>query len=326
MFGLKLPSAAGPARDAVDVLARAAGERTVVLSLAPMTDVALLLRKRPHVAAVYAMGGALDVPGNVGGHEQAEYNLWIDPAAAQEVLHGPVPVTLVPLDATNQVPVTPFVHDALARAHYATPEATLVYDLMNATGMHTGGQYFWDPLAAAAIGDRAPLRYRRERVSVIAHGDDRGRLTRGGAPVRVAVGADRARFERGLLGALLGGARFSIASSREPPAIEFDGSSVTYRGPREGVSGQAAFDTLNTSDRPFTFIVGRLSDGRTARDLRGGPGRFHLPGWFFPELTGETPPHSRISWLKSLTPGEKAVVATSTGPDRSWVVSPLSLR
>jgi pyrimidine-specific ribonucleoside hydrolase len=325
-FGVRLPRAGGGTGDAVDVLARAADERTVVLSLAPMTDVALLLRRRPHVAAVYAMGGALDVPGNVGGHERAEYNFWIDPSAVQEVLRAGVPVTLVPLDATNQVPVTPFVHDALARAHYATPEATLVYDLMNATGMHTGGQYFWDPLAAAAIGDRVPLRYRTERIGVVTRGEDRGRLTRGGARVRVAVGADRARLERSLLGALLGGAPFSIPSADQAPALEFDGRSVAYRGPEAGTPGEIAFDTLNTSDRPFTFIVGRLSEGRTARDLRGGPGRFQPPGWFFPELTGETPPHSRISWLKSLTPGEKALVVTSTEPDRSWVVSPLSLR
>jgi inosine-uridine nucleoside N-ribohydrolase len=324
-FGVRLPSAAGRTGDAVDVLARAADERTVVLSLAPMTDVALLLRKR-RVAAVYAMGGAIDVPGNVEGHERAEYNLWIDPAAAQEVLRSSAPVTLVPLDATNQVPVTPYVHEALARAHYATPEATLVYDLMNATGMHTGGQYFWDPLAAAAVGDRVPLRYRTEGLSVVTRGDERGRLTRGDASVRVAVGADRPRFERDLLGALLDGARFSIASGREPPALEFDGRSVTYRGPKASTPGEAAFDTLNTSDRPFTFIVGRLSDGRTASDLRGGAGEFRPPPWFFPELTGETPPHSRISWLKPLTPGEKAIVVTSTDPPESWVVSPLSLR
>jgi pyrimidine-specific ribonucleoside hydrolase len=326
LFGLELPRAAGRTEDAVDVLARAVDERTVVLSLAPMTDVALLLRKRPQVAAVYAMGGALDVPGNVGGHERAEYNFWIDPAAAREVLRGSVPVTLVPLDATNQVPVTPFVHAALVRAHYATPEATLVYDLMNATGMHTGGQYFWDPLAAAAIGGAVPLRYRSERLTVVRDGDERGRLVRGGARVRVAVGADRARFERRLLGTLLRGAPFSIPSTDQPPAVEFDGRSVTYRGPKTGAAGEAGFETLNTSDRPFTFIIGRLSEGHTARDLHGGPGKFRPPGWFFAEATGDTPPHSRVAWLKSLTPGEKAVVVTSTEPDRSWVVSPLSLR
>ena len=142
-----------------------------------------------------------------------------------------------------------------------------------------------------------------------------------GARVANVAGAMRA-----VLVVLLGGAPFRIPSSREPPALAFDGRAVTYRGPREASAGEAGFDTLNTSDRPFTFIVGRLSDERTARDLRGGPGAFHPPGWFFPELTGETPPHSRISWLKSLTPGEKAVVVTSTEPDRSWVVSPLSLR
>jgi inosine-uridine nucleoside N-ribohydrolase len=34
---------------------------------------------------------------------------WLDPAAAYAVLRSGVPLTLVPLDATDQVPVTPAV-------------------------------------------------------------------------------------------------------------------------------------------------------------------------------------------------------------------------
>ena len=59
------------------------------------------------------MGGALEVPGNVHAYcpqlpnKTAEWNFYIDPTSTAEVIESGTPVTLVPLDATNAVPVTP---------------------------------------------------------------------------------------------------------------------------------------------------------------------------------------------------------------------------
>lgn len=58
------------------------------------------------------MGGVVDVPGNVGASHggidnmAADWNIYVDPRAAAIVLQSGVPITLVPLDATNHVPVT----------------------------------------------------------------------------------------------------------------------------------------------------------------------------------------------------------------------------
>ena len=58
------------------------------------------------------MGNALDIPGNIKeiamwkANTTAEWNFFCDPLAAKKVLGSGVPVWLVPLDATNQVPVT----------------------------------------------------------------------------------------------------------------------------------------------------------------------------------------------------------------------------
>lgn len=141
------------------------------------------------------MAGTVDAPGNIGaGHEGAEYNLWVDPVAADEVLRSDVPVTLVPLDATNAVPATVFFALGLQRHHYGEPAAALAWALMDATRMHAGGRYIWDPLAAAAIGTPGVIRLRSERLRATRD----GRLVRDGSrrAVRVAVVADRARFER----------------------------------------------------------------------------------------------------------------------------------
>lgn len=136
LFGLTLPPARRDAEpDAVELLRTAiedAPREPTVLELAPMTNLAAAMRAHPDldVERVVAMGGAVDVPGNAPGEPRAETNAWIDPAAARVVLRSGAPITLVPLDATNQVPVTPFLAETLARYHYAAPAATVASEIV----------------------------------------------------------------------------------------------------------------------------------------------------------------------------------------------------
>lgn len=59
------------------------------------------------VARIWWMGGTLRHPGNVFNKSSsdgtAEWNVFADPQAAAAVWDSKVPVTLVPLDATNKV-------------------------------------------------------------------------------------------------------------------------------------------------------------------------------------------------------------------------------
>jgi purine nucleosidase len=58
------------------------------------------------IEAVWWMGGALRVPGNVREPHtdgSAEWNAFWDPAALGGVWDSSVPLVLVPLDATNKV-------------------------------------------------------------------------------------------------------------------------------------------------------------------------------------------------------------------------------
>ncbi|XP_039838400.1 pyrimidine-specific ribonucleoside hydrolase RihA-like isoform X4 [Panicum virgatum] len=90
-----------------------AGPTTVIL-LGAHTNLALLLMTRPHlrrnVERVYVSGGAVRAPGNLftaaAANPAAEFNFFGDPFAAYQVLHSGVPVTMIPLDATNTIPVT----------------------------------------------------------------------------------------------------------------------------------------------------------------------------------------------------------------------------
>jgi pyrimidine-specific ribonucleoside hydrolase len=96
-----------------DVLLEAAesGELITLVPLAPMTNIALLLRTYPQAARglreIVFMGGAAGI-GNATA--SAEFNIWTDPEAAAVVLAASgelgVPVTMYGLDVFYNVPIT----------------------------------------------------------------------------------------------------------------------------------------------------------------------------------------------------------------------------
>src|SRR5215469_4319759 len=87
----------------IEKILAAPGEITLV-PIGPLTNIALALRKEPHIAQqvreVVIMGGALLVPGNVTA--AAEFNIYADPHAAHMVLHAGWPIRLVSLDVTTK--------------------------------------------------------------------------------------------------------------------------------------------------------------------------------------------------------------------------------
>ena len=69
----------------------------VIVTLAPLTNLALALARKPAIAAnvgrCVVMGGAPCCEGNVT--PAAEYNVWVDPEAAQIVMRSGLPIELV---------------------------------------------------------------------------------------------------------------------------------------------------------------------------------------------------------------------------------------
>jgi hypothetical protein len=107
-------------------------------------------------------------------------------------------------------------------------------------------------------------------VHVVTTGADAGRLVEDprGPPVRLALGADRAAFERQFLTALIGRMRFAIPAPEQRVVLRCADGGCWYRGPRRTAPGQGTLDTVNDASRPFTHLIGRLHEGRTAADLR----------------------------------------------------------
>jgi len=69
----------------------------VIVTLAPLTNLALALAKKPEIAArvgrCVVMGGAPCCEGNVT--PAAEYNVWVDPEAARAVMLSGLPIELI---------------------------------------------------------------------------------------------------------------------------------------------------------------------------------------------------------------------------------------
>ncbi len=98
------PLAEGHAVDfLIETILASPGEITLV-AVAPLTNVALALRREPRIAGlvreVIIMGGAIRHQGNTT--PLAEFNIYVDPHAAHIVFHADMPITLVPLDVTYQ--------------------------------------------------------------------------------------------------------------------------------------------------------------------------------------------------------------------------------
>ena len=221
LLGLTLPEGQDTASNltAVELLAsviQSSPVKVTLLTLGPLTNIAEALQNNPSLAdnieRIYIMGGAVDVPGNVGAsgvginNNTAEWNIYVDPYAANIVLQSSAPIALVPLDATNHAPLTARFYNRL-KSNHTSPEATFVFDVLTQQKafIDSGGYYFWDPLAAAILADESLATFQNKNLCVVeTEGPESGWTKSGnGCPeVRVAVSADGGRFEEMFLDTL----------------------------------------------------------------------------------------------------------------------------
>jgi purine nucleosidase len=93
------PRRAAGTLNAVDAIIHTveANPGLVIVTLAPLTNLALALARKPSIAALVGrcviMGGAPCCEGNVT--PAAEYNIWVDPEAARVVMLSGMPVELI---------------------------------------------------------------------------------------------------------------------------------------------------------------------------------------------------------------------------------------
>lgn len=131
------------------------------LMTGPCTTLVQALKEYPalreNIGHIVWMAGAVEVPGNVVTYthnQTAEWNVYWDAVSAQWLLQQELPLTIVPLDATNHVPVSFEFLKKLARlssyevAHFASIcWATTI----NAIPSYEYLYHMWDVLATAYV-------------------------------------------------------------------------------------------------------------------------------------------------------------------------------
>ncbi len=173
-----------------------------IITLGPLTNVAMALQAEPSIRAridgLTIMGGAVNVAGNVGFEYPpipnfvAEWNMYIDPHAADIVFKSGIPIRLIPLDATNEVPQTEAFYDTLASV-MRTPEAEIVHQLMSP------GMYFWDQLTAVSVTNPSVVTFGFYSLVVVIDSQNQSGWTQSvGGPqnAQAAEHADAKEFER----------------------------------------------------------------------------------------------------------------------------------
>ncbi|GAB5505681.1 MAG: nucleoside hydrolase [Rhizobiaceae bacterium] len=130
--GPDLPEPEMPLQDknAVDfivetLMAAAPGEITLC-PLGPLTNIALAMRQEPaivpRIREIVLMGGGFFEGGNIT--PTAEFNIYVDPEAADIVFRSGVPITMMPLDVTHKALTSRVRVDAFRALGTRTGEAT----------------------------------------------------------------------------------------------------------------------------------------------------------------------------------------------------------
>ena len=92
----------------IDTLRTEAPGTVTLCALGPLTNIATALQKAPdiapHVQEIVLMGGAYFEVGNIT--PAAEFNIYVDPEAAEIVFGSGIPITVMPLDVTHKALVT----------------------------------------------------------------------------------------------------------------------------------------------------------------------------------------------------------------------------
>jgi len=189
-----------------------------ILALGPLTNFGEALQKLPKILNgidMVIMGGAVRVPGNLGDggefkteNRTAEWNLFVDPYAASLVFASGARIRLVPLDATNRVPINAeFLHELQSKAR--APLGRLVTGILDRERdlVDQGAMYAWDPLAGVALVAPSVAVMTPLAIEVKQNPPEDGRTAeiKGGRPnATVALEAVPAVFRKTFLAALAG--------------------------------------------------------------------------------------------------------------------------
>lgn len=146
------------------------GEITLVC-LGPLTNLAIAVNVEPDLPKllkrVVIMGGAFWTPGNTKPHQHAEFNIYVDPEAAQQIVTAGFPeLYAVGLDVTHKAPVSAEVWELITNSDSAPASIIRALYRSRIENPEKGTAYIHDAMAVAAALDPSFIEWERYGIEV----------------------------------------------------------------------------------------------------------------------------------------------------------------
>ncbi|KFL29059.1 nucleoside hydrolase [Devosia riboflavina] len=156
----------------IETLLSAEPKTITLCTLGPLTNIGMALVKEPkiaeRVAEIVMMGGAYFEVGNIT--PAAEFNIYVDPEAADIVFRSGIKITVLPLDVTHQIQSTPARLNAILALGNRSGQAA--YDMLTFSEGFDLKKYGWegaplhDPTVIAYLIDPTLFEGRECNVTV----------------------------------------------------------------------------------------------------------------------------------------------------------------
>jgi ribosylpyrimidine nucleosidase len=159
-----------------------ANEKVILVPTGPLTNIAMALQKEPkikdHIEKIVLMGGSIGL-GNVS--PAAEFNILVDPEAADIVFRSGLPIYMNGLDVTRQVLVKESIIERMEKI--PNKSATLFAALMRKYNENQKKVFAWsdggplhDPVTVVSLIDPSVVEYRYVNVEIdLSKGPSYGR-------------------------------------------------------------------------------------------------------------------------------------------------------
>jgi purine nucleosidase len=202
---INLPAAPDPYeyREATELLTSKLMEATqqvTIIMTGPCSNLVRAIKKeqqiKQKIKEVVWMGGAFNTRGNVQTFQHngsAEWNVFWDPASAKELFKMELPLTCIPLDVTDHVPVTKEFLSKLA-AHSSSKLSNLAGQLWALT-MDTIPSYYytyfmWDILATSYLAIPHQFTVEQIKATVIDRPPNAGQTLPDASGYKVSIATD----------------------------------------------------------------------------------------------------------------------------------------
>lgn len=183
-------------------------EKVTIIALGPLTNIARTIIQYQNaftkkIDKIILMGGGI-AKGNIPPLNVAEYNIALDPNAANIVFNSNIPITMVGIDATRYVPTTRYFKNKVIRIK---PTDRIVKVIQNIIVKNDKDfDYFYDPLVSGIFMNPSIIIQKKNySLKVVPNGIERGKTiisTRRNKNIDVVLKVNPQKFYSTLLSLL----------------------------------------------------------------------------------------------------------------------------